>query len=158
MQIEVNKMRSVAELVSEEIGQHNVIMIVDNKKNLAEIDYISIITCAKDFLMLNFADISHPVGGYRLASKDQINKAIDWCKGKKSIIVCCGGGQARSPALAYVLKTYDCGDAREAMKVIGRNQYPTGHVIEIGAEVLNKPEMIDCLRCYRMHTGGSSHS
>jgi hypothetical protein len=98
---------------------------------------------ARECKMIAFHDIDFPRPGYHPPSKEDIQEALKWAKGKKKIIVACQAGISRSSATAYVIKCTTT-DPRSALLILDEDKHsPNMMIIRHGADILQKPEMVD---------------
>lgn len=102
----------------------------------------------KGLLILKFDDIEkdeYNKFGERLPyvcpAKEHIKEALDFARGKDSLVVHCAAGISRSSAVAYVIACSRM-SPKEALKVLDPNyHWPNLKVVQLGAELLGKPEM-----------------
>lgn len=97
---------------------------------------------SKSYLNLVFDDIDCQLGNYILPSKVDVEKALDYCKGKDNIIVTCFSGTTRSPALVYAI---NC--KRDyptiAINSITQSCHPNRLIIRYASEILQDAEVFD---------------
>lgn len=80
--------------------------------------------------------------------KSHVEDILKWTENKDNLIICCRMGISRSSATAYVIACRTQ-SPDEAVKILHKdNHYPNRRIIKLGAEILNKPEMIDIINQY----------
>lgn len=92
---------------------------------------------SKTYEVLRFHDFDKPCPGYVLASKEDIQKALEYAKDKDELIVACAAGISRSSAMAYVIARSEA-PPEEAVTILDiERHWPNRHVLACGNTVLN---------------------
>lgn len=103
---------------------------------------------AREYLHLQFEDLTIPMGGYRLPKKADVARALDWSRGRDRIAIACHAGISRSSALAYVIA---CSRVPpfDALRVLSRELHsPNSLIVNFGAELLDNRDVKDTYECW----------
>lgn len=69
--------------------------------------------------------------------KEDVQKILDWGKGRDKLVIACHQGRSRSAASAFLLACQDWGDVEEAVQVLKPGiHWPNRLVIKLGSEIL----------------------
>ncbi len=119
----------------------------DDKYGVSTSEKIPLLT--KEFCCLLFHDISFDRGSLTPPNQTDIEKALDFAKGRNDLIVTCQAGISRSSATAYVIQAAELG-AIDALNVLDLNiHFPNDLIIEHGSKILNNPELIDAMKKWK---------
>ena len=106
---------------------------------------------------IQFADIAHSYKEYpneKPPTTEDIRSILEWSKDKQEIVVHCAAGVSRSSAVGYVIACSEM-EPREALKVLNPALHsPLPWIVQLGSEILSKPEMIDCLISWTLQEKG----
>jgi predicted protein tyrosine phosphatase len=133
----------------------HVVSVRDSREHSA-VDQFSDLTLG--FLPVPMDDIwekeKEKPGLVELPSESVISGVLDWAKGRTPLLFHCGAGVSRSPALAYLVA---CMRVRPevAIGLLNVNRhYPNRHVIEVGARILQDPEIVSVVEREIWNRGG----
>jgi predicted protein tyrosine phosphatase len=98
---------------------------------------------AADRLHLKFHDLDQPFRDARIPDRRDVERALEWSRGRRALIVSCTAGISRSPALAYVLRCAAMAPAEAARALDERSHFPNPRIIELGAELLADPRILE---------------
>jgi predicted protein tyrosine phosphatase len=74
--------------------------------------------------------------------KDDVQKALEFAKGKDSVLVTCQAGVSRSAAIAYLIAIQES-DVKYAFSILDHNIHkPNKLIIKHGAYILNRQDII----------------
>lgn len=148
MEIKILGHRSAAVFLSENPGEHDVIMISgpDNFFGIEKSD--TIIKNAKSYKLLAFDDVPVVRKGMQEPQRKHIEEALEFAKGKERLIVCCQAGISRSSAISYVLKTAEVGEFNALEVLDPKVHYPNPLIVKLGSEVLDRPDMPKLIRIW----------
>lgn len=134
-----------------------IVSLRDSKKNgtaYKEIDRF----CSKDskgMISSYFDDVwlpEHEKMGYKLPTKEDVAKILEWAKGKSPMTVHCTGGISRSAAMAYLIACLSF-PPEEAIKVLNPLIHsPNELIVQFGAEILGNPRILEV--CKKFEEGG----
>ncbi len=96
---------------------------------------------ALEVLHLDFMDSHFPRESVKVATKEDIIKAINFAKKHGDVLVCCHGGISRSSALAYII---ECMEVHPAMAVniwSKQRHHPNRLIVNLGEEILENPNI-----------------
>jgi len=75
-------------------------------------------------------------------SKEDVRKAIEWCKDRKNVMVHCFAGMSRSSALAYVIACSQM-PVDHALQVINLKVHcPNDLIVSLGSDILGNKKMV----------------
>jgi len=114
----------------------------DKKRLLNDqnIDFDEEIKDYKNILRLSFDDVFGMVEDS--PSLEDVRKAIEWCKGKKQVMVHCYAGMSRSSALAYVIACSQM-PVDHALQVINLKVHcPNDLIVSLGSQILDNKKMV----------------
>lgn len=133
------------------MGNHRyryVVSLRDSKKNGAvykEIDKFcsknnkGIISCCFDDVWLP----EHEKMGYKLPTKEDVAKILEWARGKNPMTVHCTGGISRSSAIAYLIACLRS-SPEEAIKILNPLIHsPNELIVQFGSEILGNPKILE---------------
>jgi predicted protein tyrosine phosphatase len=104
---------------------------------------------AKEVCHLLFHDISFPRGKMTPPSREDVQKALDFAKGRDKLIVACQAGISRSSATAYLIQSMEVGMV-EALKVLNPQiHHPNSLIVAHGANILGEPDMVDLINKWK---------
>lgn len=145
---------AMAAVAEAEPGKHHILIIRDPNEAespAGESDYYrtkrgDIVAAAergmkfaKSYEVLYFHDFWKFAPGVTLATKEDIQKALDYAEDKEALIVACAAGISRSSATAYTIARKHT-DKEEAIKILDPNiHWPNPHVLGLGGKILNLP-------------------
>jgi predicted protein tyrosine phosphatase len=120
--------------------QYDVI-IVSNRADDYPLDLHEV---CNDVLKLTFHDVDHDESPYRMPQLEDVQRGLEWARGRSKIISACQAGISRSSALAFLCKLQECGDVQEAATVWRMGyHWPNKRIIELGAQLLQQPQALD---------------
>lgn len=135
------------------------------KKNSKEYDVVHITnfgwealpvvkTHAKDFIHLPFDDIDHFQYKELIPPKyKDVEKMLEWSKGRENIICSCHAGISRSAACAYLIMALEQ-EAEVALDILEKyKHYPNRLIVYMGAKILNNPKIWDCFKEWQIKYG-----
>lgn len=111
--------------------------------NSHEILKLSITQFSKELLTLIFDDIDCPLSGCVAPSEDDVERAIQFAKGKEFLMFTCPNGRTRSSALAYVCRCLKDTPER-AIGILRKGwHYPNFLVVKHAAKLMGNYEILD---------------
>lgn len=145
MQITIAGHRRASKILEENPNQLDVIFISSPDATYAVQGSAIIEGLAKNCCKLLFHDISIPRGDMIPATKEDVQKALDFAKGKEKILVTCQAGVSRSSAIAYLVAASEVG-AKEAFSVLNPEVHmPNSLIVRHGAFILGDPDIMDMM-------------
>jgi len=133
--IAIRDRKSAVEDVRLEPYKWNVISIRDSKQGNAPID--DVIGLCRDVLILRFDDVQEKEpGDYVFPTIEDVRTALDWARGRTSILVHCHAGVSRSSAIAYLIAC-DMVGPEKAISILNPHiHFPNSLLVSFGAEIL----------------------
>lgn len=156
MNIKILSHNNALQEVKSHSKEYNVIFITNPGDPFYRPEMHDLVIHAKKSLVCQFQDIE--LERYDPAStnwkagpqKEHIQAIIEFAKDKDNLIVCCHAGISRSSASAFVIA---CSkeDPKEAVKVLDKRKHdPNVSVVKYGSELLNKPEMVEVIKQFKV--------
>jgi predicted protein tyrosine phosphatase len=131
-------------------GKWNVILFTNPDDPFYRSDLNDLITHSKNSLVLKFYDLEFPREGYQLPEKHHVEEMLKWAEDKDDIVCSCHAGVSRSSAAAYLIQCKK--DPQKALEVLDRDRhFPNPILIKLGAEVLNRHEIVNSLNEWRLN-------
>ena len=153
MEITICGHSKAAKILADKPGCLDVIMISSPSTFFAVKGSETIIGNAKSYKLLVFDDIPSVREGFHEPKIEHIQDALDFAQDKKELIVCCQAGVSRSSAVAYVIRAKAVG-AYEALSVLNPSvHFPNSMVVELGSQILKKPDMVELVRIWKTKVG-----
>ncbi len=123
---------TLQKLLDERPGEFHAIIITNHNKSFPE----GIADKVISHLHLVFDDINHNPGlPYILPAKEHIEKALEFAKDKKAIVVACHAGVSRSSATAYLIASRSWG-VKPALSILRQGRHwPNPTVIKIASQM-----------------------
>jgi predicted protein tyrosine phosphatase len=132
VQIRIGSYLAASLLLEREPRQWDTLVVLDSGKKAT--DFLQ--THARTSLCLRFDDIEQAHTGKQLPTRDEIEQALAFAKGKDRLLVSCRAGRGRSVALAYVICCREHGPV-EALKLLDPTRHrPNCLVVRIGDTLL----------------------
>jgi len=149
MQIIIAGHHRASEILEENPNQIDVIFISSPDAVYAVDGSFKIQKLAKECCTLLFNDVSLPIGNKIPPEKEDIQKALDFAKGKDKILVSCQAGVSRSSAIAYLIAAQDVGPI-EAFSILNPHIHaPNGLVIKYGSSILKNYDIVDLMNQWK---------
>jgi predicted protein tyrosine phosphatase len=148
MKIRITSAVGAAYEVLKAPGEWYVVSIREPRDTVAPVDAVKDIT--RGILPVYFDDIDSELHPYVLASEEDVEKVIAWCRGKDRVLVHCAAGISRSSAMAYVIACSRCGGPSLALRILDPLlHWPNEHIVRLGAKLLGKPEMVTSIEKWK---------
>lgn len=90
------------------------------------------------------------------AKIEDVQKALEFAKGKNRILVSCQAGISRSSAIAYLIAVQNVGVV-QAFKFLNSTHVPNNLIIKYGAKIFNKPQIIDLMDVWKSANSSNFH-
>lgn len=142
MKIAIMSMGLASSTVKKSPNTYDVVSIRNTNRSYS--DYQTISSKARNCFEVYFDDVwlpKHELKGYKLATRKQIEKILEWAKDKEEIIVHCKVGKSRSSAVAYLIACMD-NDPEQAITILQKGYHiPNEWIIELGTEILGNTKI-----------------
>lgn len=149
MEVTICGHRKAVEVLKQNPKQIDVVFISspDNKFGVDGSHLIQ--DLAKNYCEILFDDCTFPVGSMIPPTIENVKQAIEFAKGKESIIVCCQAGVSRSAATAYCIATDDVGPIMALEILDPKVHSPNALIVHYGSKILNCPDMVDIINTWK---------
>lgn len=145
MQITIAGHRRASEILEAAPNELDVIFISSPDAVYAVEGSAKIEGLAKECCTLLFNDISVPRGEMIPAKREDVQRALDFAKGKDKILISCQAGVSRSSAIAYLVAAQEVG-ITEAFNVLNPVVHmPNSLIVRHGAFILGEPDIVDLM-------------
>lgn len=145
MNITICGHRQAVRLLEENPGQLDVIFISSPDDPYSIQGSHKIPELAKEICEILFHDISMPRGKMIPPTREHVQKALHFAKGRDKLIVACQAGISRSSAIAYVIQSAAVG-IFDALNILNAKvHHPNSLIVVYGANILGEPEMVDVI-------------
>jgi predicted protein tyrosine phosphatase len=125
--------------------KYNVIFITNPGDPFYNPELHKLIDNAKESLISQFFDREFKGG----PTKADIQRILDFAKGKDNIICCCHAGKSRSSAVAFLIRCCQ-EDPSEAIKMLDTKKHdPNLLIIKTGIEILNNDKILTIAKQYK---------
>lgn len=148
MQVIVAKHSRALEILEAEPNQIDVIFISSPNEPYSIEGSSNIKDLAKECLVLLFNDVTISRKEMSPPQKEDIQKALEFAKGRKKVLVSCQAGISRSSSIAYLIAAQEVG-ITEAFNVLDPVHIPNKLIIAHGAAILNEPNMVELMDCWK---------
>jgi predicted protein tyrosine phosphatase len=114
---------------------------------------------AREYLHLQFDDVIYDYGHMVKPEHHHVEKALEWAKGRESIVVACAAGISRSSATAYAIVAQEH-SLLDAISILNPKLHqPNKRIVYLASLILNKPELWDGFVDWsKTHLGDSCES
>lgn len=138
MKIKILGHASAAKFLEQNPNQFDVIFISDPRNSYAIEGSEQIPKLAKEICSLFFYDlISEGKDMFPGPSQKDIEKALEFAKGRENLLVSCQAGISRSSATAYVIKAAETNPI-DALDILDKSMHlPNDFIIYHGSNILN---------------------